>query len=346
MAVKTNDFSPPTYLRSPHLQTILGHYWPSGDDLTPDAEHHIPLEDGDQILLMENLPQTLNNRVSNSATRNLTNIKEKHIILLIHGLSGCYLSNYLVRLNRSFVEQGFHSFRMNLRGAGPSWRLSRKSTHAGRSEDLRTVLKWLNQQHSSTPISIVGFSLGGNILIKTLGETHTEGAKEALKNVIHFVAVSPPLDLQRAVSFIEKPENRMYSYFFAKNLKREIKKLQRHFSELQEFDVTRANGIRSLDESFTAPLGGFTSVDDYYSQSSCLQFLENVRTKGLILGAYDDPIINGSIYKELKPHSYVNYSLQQHGGHVGFLEKPFSSSRADFRWMDRAIIQEILKSPL
>lgn len=320
-------FSPSILLSSSHIQTIGSHYMPSGDDITPDTEHLVPLEDGDQILLMDN-----------AAAEN-THEKDR-IILLIHGLGGCYLSRYMIRLNKRFVEQGYRCLRMNLRACGPSWRYATLPPNAGRSDDLRQTLQFIKEKYPSHPITVIGFSMGANILLKMAGE---DGFARS-GNIDSLIAVSPPTDLKRGVTQLKSTGGKLYSHFFTRMLKKDIYRLQKNVPELRQYNIDHCRELFEIDECFTAPASGFSSADHYYEESSSLHYLENIKIPGLILGAYDDPIIDGSVYRDLKSHPHLKYHFTEKGGHVAFLGAPtlpLSRAFSSFRWMDDEILRAV-----
>lgn len=322
MSVKSIFQSKWPIYRSPHVQTILSHYLPNGEDLAPQEQHIVSLEDQDQIVLAENIPSQLSTQ---------------KIVLFVHGLGGCYQSSYLVRLNRRFTELGYRCFRMNMRGCGPGWDKAKSPPNAGRSDDLRQVLEFIRRKHPFNPVTVIGFSMGANILLKMLGEDgHARSGQ-----IEDFIAVSPPLDLQRSVQCLKKTENQVYSYFFTHLLKKNIRQIQKAIPELREYKVDHCRELPELDEAFTAPACGYQSARDYYEDASSLPLLSKIKIPGHIIGAYDDPIIDGSIYRELSPHPNIQYSFSEKGGHVAFLSSPLSKK---FRWMDEKIVQLMVGS--
>ena len=258
-------------------------------------------------------------------------ITNDRIILLVHGLSGCYQSSYAVRLNRKFVEAGYRVIRMNLRGCGPGWKQAKKPSNAGRSDDLRATLEWLKLNFPSSPVTAIAFSLGANILLKMVGEDGTKPSGL----LDRFTAVSPPLDLQKSIDCMDRRENLIYSRYFTFQLKKDIVRLQKYFPELRDFDVSHCKSVHDLDKLYTAPLSGYSSAAEYYRICSSKNFIADIKTPGLIIGAFDDPIIDGREYRSLKKHDFLQYLLLEKGGHVAFIEQPLS--RKPFRWMDECI---------
>lgn len=314
--METHPFQPAPLWASAHWQTISAFYLPTGPDLEPDETHHIDLGDGDRLLLMENRPAEPSRR---------------RIVLLVHGLSGSYRSNFMVRLNRRFVNAGYTCFRLNLRGCGPGWDLARRPCHAGRSEDLRKTLDWLQERHPDIPVTVIAFSLGANILLKMLGED----GRRARGRIDRFIAVSPPLDLRRCIDHMAKPANQLFSYFFTLRLKQDIRKIQSRFPELAAVDVSACRHVIEIDETYTAPLSGYTGADHYYRECSSGRFIPEIRVPGWILGAYDDPIVDGAVYRHMPENANIRTLFTERGGHVGFLDNPWS--RRPLRWMDEAI---------
>jgi predicted alpha/beta-fold hydrolase len=319
--LKLNRFSPYPTMRSGWAQTIMGFYLPFLKAQKPTAIHTVSLDDGDQLLVMENRPKDWK--------------PGNRVVLLVHGLTGCYQSNYMQRMARRLSRRGALVLRLNLRSAGPGLGLARKNYHGGSSEDTRAVLKWIEKIYPGSPVTQVGFSLGANITLKMAGEdgSHPTGALDSI------VAISPPLDLKESVRRIDSRESAIFRKFFIKYLVKDVKKLHKKFPELGPILVNKDMSLALFDEIFTAPRAGFNSPEEYYKECSSAKFIPEIKIPGLIIGAGDDPIAHSEALLQTPLRDNLDLILTKHGGHMGFLG--FGTKWEEVRWADQAIAQWI-----
>lgn len=316
--LKLNRFRPFPFARSGFLQTIYGNYWPVLKAPKPTALHTVVLPDGDALAVVENRPKHWR--------------PGKRIILLVHGLGGTHRSVYMERMARRLYYKGHLIFRMNFRTCGPGFGLSRRSYHAGVSDDTRAVLRWIEREHPASPVTQVGFSLGGNVSLKMAGE---DGSKPTgpLDSV---VAVCPPVDLKSAARKLGQPENRLFSKVFLKSLERDVEKLHKKFPDLGPFKFPEKMTIQRFDEIYTAPQFGFNSADDYYEKCSSLVYMPEIQIPTFVLCSMDDPVVDPSLLATQKSHNKnVEVLLTEHGGHVGFLG--WGTKWDEVRWSDQAV---------
>jgi len=236
----------------------------------------------------------------------------KPLAVLVHGLTGCATSAYMLATSAALQAAGHDVLRLNLRGAGPTRGTARASYHAGRSEDLRAVFAALPGD-----LVAVGFSLGANMLLKHLGEAGADGRIRAA------ATVSAPLDLAAASRRLHAPRNRVYHDY-----------LLRRMVAGSPYDEARAPGIaaiRDFDDRIVARKSGFTGADDYYARCSSGAFLPAIRTKTLLVHAADDPWIPGALYAEYDwgANPLLTPCLTRGGGHVGFHEAGHAAARHD-----------------
>lgn len=319
--LKLNEFVPFPFARSGFWQTIYGAYWPYLKAPRPTALHTITLPEGGGIAVVENRPESW--RVG------------KRIVLLVHGLSGTSDSNYMARITRRLYYQGHMVLRMNLRNCGAGFGLSPSSYHAGVSDDTRSVLRWIERQFPGSPVTQVGFSLGGNISLKMAGE---DGSRPtgALDSV---VAVSPPVDLKAAVQKLSAPENRFLHKIFLKHLLNDVERLHKKFPEMGPYKFPEQMTISMFDEVYTAPRNGFGSANEYYKQSSSLQHLPEIQVPTFILCSIDDPVVDATQLIGKSPNKNIDLLLTERGGHVGFVG--WGTRYDETRWCDQAIAQWI-----
>ncbi len=298
-------------------QTIASYYFPYNPFINNDKQHVVRLACQDNLVLVENTPANL--------------LPQSRTILLLHGLTGSHQSRYLIRATKYFLACGYRIIRMNLRGCGPGAGLARKLYHSGRSGDARAVVKWLAQQFPLSPVTIIGFSLGANIVLKMAGE---DGAKKS-GNLDSVVAISPPLDLEASVKLLGKKQNKILDNFYVKCLLRDMAKHHAYFPDLPVPTLPPINTVYDFDEYYTAPQSGFKNAHDYYSQSSSGQFLETISLPTLLMYAKDDPVISRRQFLKLPHHPNIRAIITAKGGHVGWLGK--TDQCGQFRWMDRVI---------
>jgi hypothetical protein len=243
------------------------------------------------------------------------------IVTLFHGLAGSFDSPYIQGVMRALDKRGFASVLMHFRGcSGKENRLPR-SYHSGDTADAKAWITYLNKKYPNNPLHTVGYSIGGNMLLKLLGE---EQEKTPLRSA---VSVSAPMDLDITAKAINRGFAKLYQQYLLKPLKIELLKKFDKFDmeDLLHIDRDRVKKIKTIeefDELYTAPINGFNSAKDYYTQCSAKQYLKDIRIPTLIIHALDDPFMTEEILpsKEDKVSKSVVFKLSKHGGHVGFVE--------------------------
>lgn len=236
------------------------------------------------------------------------------LVVLVHGLTGCEDSAYVRASARHLLQAGFDVFRFNLRGAGPSRKNCHEMYHAGRSEDLRLALETLHGDgQAPRGIYAMGYSLGGNLLLKYLGETG------AASRVARAISVSAPLDLAAASARLEASRNRAYHGWLLDRMKSDWSAGPLNIDDQQRVALKSAKTIREFDNGVVAPLNGFTDAADYYAQNMSHQFLRHVRVPTLLLHGDSDPWIPAGIYRDPGAlPANLRVEIARGGGHVGF----------------------------
>ena len=307
-------FEPHPWLRSGHAQTIVGRYWALSRARLEATAHEVVLPDGDRLVVLESVPPV-------AATAGPAAV-------LVHGLAGCAEAPYMVRLGVRLVRLGFRVVRVNLRGAGAGFGLARGIYHAGRSEDLRAVIGWLNRRAGSSPIALVGFSLGANLVLKLAAEA----AAEPAPGLDCVLAANPPIDLAACARRMTRPENRLYDWNFVLWLRGMVRRLHRRFPELGPVDLGGVKTLYDFDDRYTSRRNGFTSADDYYERCSLLTALARIAIPGLIIHAQDDPFIPHEPFERAPRPANLSLELVRHGGHLGYISRqPWQGDR---RWLD------------
>jgi len=236
------------------------------------------------------------------------------LIVLIHGLTGCETSTYMKASARHLLERGHPVLRLNLRGAGPSRPRCRLQYHAGRTEDLRTVIGRMNGRLAANGLVIVGFSLGGNMLLKYLGE---QGRRAPLLGA---VSVSAPIDLKAAQLRLMERRNRRYHDYLLARMKDEIATSNSQPNDLERTALDTISSVREFDDRIVAPRNNFTDADDYYACCSAKGVLGDIRVPTLLIHARNDPWIPSNAYLAFDWDSNPRLTplLPRGGGHVGF----------------------------
>ena len=241
-----------------------------------------------------------------------------NMILALHGLEGSSESNYIKGMIRRFNREGWDGAALNFRGcSGESNRLLR-TYHSGVTEDVDTLLQSIFQKYNYKKIVLIGFSLGGNVALKYIGERGTE-IDERIK---HGIGISVPCDLAGSCLEIHQPHNFIYLNRFLSSLKKKAK-TKTEFSN--QFDLERvlsSKDFHDFDNAFTAPVHGFKDAQDYYKKCNSKQFLSQVAIPSLLINAKDDSFLSESSYpyQEAEMNSNFYLSTPDFGGHCGFVQ--------------------------
>ncbi|MDT8387145.1 MAG: hydrolase [Thiogranum sp.] len=290
-----SSFRPAWWLPGPHLQTLFPHLFRSRR-LPVLRRQRIELPDGDFLDIDWTKPQ--------AGPR----------ILLLHGLEGSARSHYAAGLLRSLAAQGFEAGLLYFRGCSGSPNRLARSYHSGETGDLNTVVECLRAQ-SARPLYVVGFSLGGNVLLKWLGENPDQSLVEKA------VAVSVPFRLSDAAGRLDRGLSRFYQLHLLKKLRQStLQKASRINLPVKTGQLSRLKSFREFDNEITAPLHGFLDADDYYHRSSSYSFLSRIQSATLILHSGDDPFMTRAAVpgpESLGPG--IQLELLNSGGHVGFV---------------------------
>jgi len=236
-------------------------------------------------------------------------------VLLLHGLEGGLDSHYVPGLLRTLADASLRPALLLFRNCGPEPNRLARSYHSGETGDLDFVAKRLAERHAAPLAGIVGFSLGGNVLLKWLGEQRERAqAKSA-------VAVSVPFVLADCAARLDRGASRLYQWHLMRQLRRAYARKRHLIPPDLHTEVQQLRNFRDFDDAVTAPLHGFAGVDDYYTRCSSRQFLADIRTRTLILQARDDPFMwPQSIPTAAELSAAVTLEVTKHGGHVGFVE--------------------------
>jgi predicted alpha/beta-fold hydrolase len=251
------------------------------------------------------------------------------LVVVLHGLEGCAQSGYALEMYRALFRVGLDAVGMNFRScSGEANRLPRMY-HSGDTGDLTHVLDLLAGRLGSRPTGAVGFSLGGNVLLKYLGEQKKNTPIRAA------AAISVPFDLGAGADHLERGFGKVYRYYLVRRLMRKVRaKVHLLDGVLNLERASAARTFREFDDAVTAVLHGFEDADDYYRRSSSRQFVPRVSIPTLIVHAEDDPFLPpGTIRQDpVQANPHLTLRITPRGGHVGFVS---GSPRSPVFWAER-----------
>ena len=265
-------------------------------------------------------------------------VQSEEVIIAIHGLEGNSNSSYIHSLTTYANQKGYDVVVINLRGCSGEPNKLLSSYHSGKTEDLKQVLDYITKKKKYKSIHIVGYSLGGNLTLKLMGEYGFEFPK-ALKSAI---GVSVPCDLEGSSKVLNKGFNKFYQYGILQSLLKKAKQKLTQFpnSGINKEELLKISSFRDFDTVFTAPLNGFSSAKDYYEKSSCMPYLKKIKVPSLMIAALDDSFLSSSCYPYQEAKENDNFSLltPKYGGHVGFYS---GFKKKNNYWLEEQIISFI-----
>lgn len=297
-------FEAPKWAENPHVQTILPRLLFGRRQIDGEWQD-FTTSDGDNIEI------TWFRRAANS----------KGIICIFHGLEGSVESHYISTLLPQ-LTQDWHVAVVHFRGCGRRANKLPRSYHSGDTGDAKEIIESLQRQFPDTPLHALGFSLGGNMLLKLLGEY------EASSPITSAIAVSPPFDLASCATSISTGFSKIYERHLLKSMRQKFRnKAALHdyqtLLSLSEQAIEKLSSFWAFDDKITGPLHGFKNADDYYAQCSATRFMSKINTRTLVLHAYDDPFMSPDIVpNEENVSECVTLEVSRKGGHVGFLQGP------------------------
>jgi hypothetical protein len=317
-----DNFKPAWWLRNAHLQTLWSAFFRRSPQLERQRER-LWLEDGDFMDLDWYGPHT----------------PEAPLVLVLHGLTGSSSSHYVLGLQQALAARGWASIALNWRGCSGESNLLPRGYHSGVSEDLASVVRHLQAVRPMAPLHAVGYSLGGNVLLKYLGET---GANSGLQAA---VAVSVPFRLDQCADRIGIGFSRVYQAHFMRELLAYVRGKQQRFRlEGRHAPLAALDSLGQLEDMrtfwdfdgrVTAPLHGFANADDYYRRASSRYYLGAIRSRTLLIQAADDPFVfRHSVPSTDELSACTRLELHRRGGHVGFIE---GSLRRPVFYLERRI---------
>ena len=294
--ITASEFKPSRLLQNRHLQTIFPNIIYPGP-LPPLRRERLELPDGDFI----DVDWTLGARGP--------------VVIVLHGLEGSAHSHYAARLLHRLHRLGLRGALPHFRGCSGEPNRLPIGYHSGFTQDLEYFTHLLKRREPQTQLAAVGFSLGGNVLLKWLGESPNS------RRLRTAVAVSVPFDLTEAANTVEHGVSQIYKWTLLGSMRRSSRrKFKRIQAPFPLPNIRTLRSFRDFDNALTAPLHGFRDADDYYANCSSRQYLKNITVPTLILHSSDDPLMTpASVPSEPELSPAVTLELSHKGGHVGFV---------------------------
>src|SRR5271157_5231774 len=312
-------FRPRRMFVSGHAQTLAGNFLPRRNQLPTAEERLFHVEQGVQVLCHCHWQP--------GRAQAMT-------LVIVHGLEGSSESGYVIGTGSKAWRAGMNVVRMNVRNCGGTERLGPTLYNSGMSADVGAVTKTLIEQDGLPKLAFAGFSMGGNMVLKLLGEW----GNEAPPQVKAAVGISPAMDLAASADALHDRANRLYEMKFLWGLCRRIQRKAALYPE--HYEVRHLRGVRSLrdfDDQITARYCGFLDAQDYYTRAASARVLERIAVPALVLHAEDDPFIRilPETRDKLLHNPHITYVETARGGHCAFLAEP---NGYDGRWAERQAI--------
>lgn len=302
MPILDSTYNPPYLFRNYHISTIYSAKLRRVSRITQIRER-LQLEDGDFV--------DIDWSYSKSGG-------SKKVLIILHGLDGNAQRPYVVGLAHHFNKKGWDVAAYNFRGCSGETNKLYRSYNAGDSEDLHEVITHILSQNNYNSLALNGFSLGGNLVLKYVGE-----GNDLPKELIAAVAISAPCDLYASLKKLEENRNWLYSKRFLMQLKKQLLLKEKHFPEkITQQQIANCKNLYEIDDLYTSQAHGFSNALEYYEQSSALSFLPNIKIPTLLINAQNDGFLSENSSPKIiaKNNPYFYLETPAYGGHVGFLQ--------------------------
>ena len=302
MPIVTSNYKPNFLFKSGQFSTIYSGIFRRVNGVKQERERII-LEDQDFIDL----------------DWSFSSQKTNKLIIVLHGLEGNAQRPYMVATAKLFNQNNIDAVCVNFRGCSGEQNVKYRSYHSGATDDLDEVIQHIINTKHYSEIYIKGFSLGGNVTLKYLGEKRTVPSQ-----IKAAIAISVPCDLYGSCKELHTFKNVLYADRFKKHLIGRLRLKQKQFPDIISIEeVNKIKTLKDFDDVYTSKAHGFVDALDYYKKSSCLQFLPNIKVPSLIINALDDTFLSPECFpvKEAKNNSNLFLEMPTFGGHVGFIDR-------------------------
>ena len=317
-------FRPHSWFRGGHAQTLAAFGWPRGHRYRSVKDEERLFDTAPDVKVLAHC------RWQPTATEHPT-------MILWHGIEGSSASTYMLGTAQKAFAAGFNVVRMNLRTCGGTEHLTSSIYHGGLTDDLREVVRQLIEDHGLSRVLLVGFSLGGNMVLKLAGEYGDTAPEE----VLAVCAVSPSIDLNASAELILKRSNWLYHRDFVYRLKKRIRVKHKLFPD--RYNIRGLGSVRTLrefDNQFTAKVHGFADAEDYYYRASSIRVIGRIKIPTLIIHAQDDPFIPFApmLDPAVTNNPYILLIGPERGGHVAFLSAD-AAADPDVFWAENRVVE-------
>ncbi len=320
MPLLSSSYAPPLLFAHAHVQTVFPSLFRR---VSIDYQREtIPTPDGD-VLDIDWLKKP----------------GAKSCLIITHGLEGSSRSPYVMGLARAMAQQGLDIAAWNFRGCGGTTNRTSLMYHSGATYDLHTIVSFVDSLSQYQNIYIAGFSLGGNMVLKYLGEQ----VFPIPPTVSRAIAFSVPCDLAACSEALARPSNALYMKRFLKLLRAKIRaKMEALPGTISDEGYESLKNFRDFDDRYTAPIHGFRDANDYWQRNHCKQFLPDIRIPTLLINAGDDPFLSASAYPTAEALASQHFYFEQpkYGGHCGFV----AFNRQSVYWSEQRAAEFLLAS--
>ena len=315
-----SQFRPRRFLRGGHVQTLASFFLPRRFSLAEPEDRLIEVEPGVPVLCRCHWQPERRSALT---------------IIVVHGLEGSSESQYMLGVAEKGIAAGMNVVRMNQRTCGGTDRLAATLYHSGRSGDVMAVVANLIERDGIQRLALCGFSMGGNIVLKTAGEWGNSGPQE-FKAV---AAVCPAVDLAASADALHLPANRLYEQYFLWKLKARMRAKAKCFEG--KYDLSRLRGLKSLrdfDDKVTAYYCGFAGASDYYARAAAANVVDRIAVPAYILYAKNDPFIRilPETRRKIEANTNITFVESQDGGHCSYVGE---RDGYDGHFAERAVVE-------
>lgn len=313
-------FKPLPFWAGCHAQTIAGCFLSFGSNPS-SLRRFVYLSDGEKLVMEITTPKGWKS--------------DEKTAVLIHGLCGSHLSSYMVRMTRKLLKRRVRVVRVNLRGCGSGRGHAKKIYHTESSEDVWQAIKEIKRDTPHSSITVIGYSLGGNVILKMGGER----GDEARQHIDKLISVNPPIHVESTIEHLSK--NPFYERYFMAALREDVDYRHEVFQELPPIRIPAEMTLLEFNEFYIAPQSGYDDVHEYYHASSSCRLVHNISVPCYILFSKDDPIVDCNLLDQKDLPNNVEVVITENGGHLGYLGIP--GQKGGFHWMDSVLLQWLLE---
>ena len=316
------EFEPHPWLSNGHLQTIVGNFLPRPAFVLPAEAETVEVDpaDGSRVLCHCHWQPE---RVRAS----------RLTAVMVHGLNGSSDSRYIRGIAALAWQAGMNVVRMNMRNCGGSDALTPTLYHSGRSADVGAVVRHFTERFGLERVALVGYSMGGNMVLKLAGEWGK------CAPLVAVATVCPAIDLAAGADALHEPRNRVYEWHFLRALLQRFRLKAEMFPDVyRNWNVGPVRSIREFDQKIIAPYCGFQDADDYYYRSASARVIDRVAVPSLVLLAQDDPFIRffPETRERVLANPHIDFVEPRHGGHCAFLSR---RSASGVHWAEVTVVR-------